>query len=168
MSERFKWFLSGAWLLIGSLCLILPVLLPSYPNPSNFIADPIGVATATMTILSFPLSLLGIPFMLIKDSIFGVDSNTIEGMYLNLKMLFVLGLAQWFWIVPRIASRRSEILAPKLSMPTGQQLPECDLIVGTDFFEENSRTPFERVIDDAPEKKSRQIRGKCGRRGSSF
>ena len=101
MTDRFKLTLSGMWLFVGLFSLVLPVFLPSNSFSANPAANVIGTATATMFILSFPSSLFGIPLLVIVDYALGVDPNTIQGMYVNLFMLFVLGLVQWFWIVPR-------------------------------------------------------------------
>src|SRR5688572_1783034 len=102
MKERFKLSLSGVWLLSSLVSLILPVFIPSYAHPQSFIQNVIGTSTVTMFILSFPSSLFGIPLLYFAQAAIGLDPNTIGGMYLNLFLLFVLGLVQWFWIVPRI------------------------------------------------------------------
>src|SRR5688500_5194403 len=97
MSERFKLSLSGMWLLVSGVALVFPIFLPSVNN-GGLTGDVIGTATATMFILSFPSSLL----LFTVEALLGVYPRWIGGMYVNLLVLFVLGVVQWFWIVPRI------------------------------------------------------------------
>src|SRR5262245_62407818 len=99
MNERFRLTLGQIWVLISTFCLLLPVFLPSSANPQTFFANVIGTVTVTMFIFSFPMSLFGLPVMFMTNSILGVDPQSIGGMYLNLTMMFVFGVIQWFWIV---------------------------------------------------------------------
>jgi hypothetical protein len=80
------------WLMVSSLCLVLPVFLPSSPNPQDFSENPLGTATITMFVLSFPSSLFALPAMLFVNISFGFGPDSIAGMYLNLLMLFALGV----------------------------------------------------------------------------
>src|SRR5258707_15158571 len=98
MNEKFKLSLGRLWLLMSGFSLLLPVFLPSSADPQNFLQNVIGTTTVTMFILSFPSSLFGIPLFLVAHIALGLDPNTIEGMYLNLFLMFILGLVQWFWI----------------------------------------------------------------------
>src|SRR4051812_35592118 len=100
MSERTTWTASVLWLLISLVCLTLPIFVPSSPNPSDYFTDPISISTFVMTVISFPCCLLGLLFSPIIDLFAGVDPNSMQGMYLHLKITFVLGLAQWFLLVP--------------------------------------------------------------------
>src|SRR5688572_20892821 len=102
MTEKFKLSLTGMWLLVSVFSLILPIFLPSYATSHGLVSNAIGVSTATMFVLSFPSSLFGLPVMFMANYVLGLDPNSIQGMYVNLLMLFVLGVVQWFWIVPRV------------------------------------------------------------------
>src|SRR5689334_22979721 len=102
MREKFKLSLSGLWLLVSIFSLLLPVFMPSSANASNFAENAIGTASVSMFILSFPSSLFGLPVMFFAKIVLDVNPTSIEGMYLNLFLLFVFGLVQWFWIVPRV------------------------------------------------------------------
>jgi len=63
----------------------------------------------TMFILSFPSRLFGIPPMVFAQAALGIDANTIGGMYLNLFLMVVLGLVQWFWIFPHLVRMNKEV-----------------------------------------------------------
>lgn len=136
------------WLLVSLFSLILPVFLPSSVNSPNPAANAIGAATATMFILSFPSSLFGIPLIFIVDHVLGVEPNSMSGMYANLLMLFTLGAAQWFWIVPRVW--RNEPNLQILTLPIGGspiQLPESRVADEFEFFASKDQTPLERVLN---------------------
>jgi hypothetical protein len=149
MSEYLKLNLARIWMLVGGISLILPVFLPSSPHPQNFLQNIIGTTTVTMFILSFPSSLLGIPLMFVVQAALGVDANTIGGMYLNLFLMFVLGLVQWFWIVPRLMQRNKAVQTLDLDQETAvPTLLSEKISIDAEFFDSKSRTPLERVISD--------------------
>jgi ABC-type uncharacterized transport system permease subunit len=102
MKVQFKLSIWQFWLLVSVFSLLLPVFMPSYPNPRNLLANVVGTVTITMFILSFPSSLFGLPVLLFAQIALDVNPDTIQGMYLNLFLLFVLGSVQWLWIVPRL------------------------------------------------------------------
>lgn len=104
MPEKLKFRLSSMWLFVSVFTIVLPVFMPSYFsfNPAS---NAIGVATAAMFILSFPSSLFGLFAMMFIGLTFDLNANSIEGMYVNLLVMFTLGAVQWFWIVPRIWNR---------------------------------------------------------------
>ena len=145
MTERFKFSLSGMWLFVCLFTLLIPVFLPSVAGSANPASNVVGTATTTMFILSFPSSLFGIPLLVFVGASLGVNPNSIEGMYLNLFLMFVLGLLQWFWVVPRIWMRYPKVQVLGLSgVPQ-----ECPRTVPPDAFrplDERQRTPVERVI----------------------
>ena len=146
MFENSKLSLSRIWLLISAFALILPIFMPSSANPQNFLENVIGSVTVTMFILSFPSSLFGLPLLYFVRLLFEINQNSIEGMYLNLFLLFVLGLVQWFWIVPRLVRNESrfEMLnligvnseAPLLEAKPVNNIP----------FDTEGRTPLEKII----------------------
>jgi hypothetical protein len=148
MSERFKWFSSGAWLLASFFLLILPVFVPSYPGASNIILDPISFSTVGMFILSFPSGLVSFLLSPVIDLVLRVDPNSMVGMYLNVKILFALGLAQWFWIVPRLLRRWNARDVSEFSAPDVGTLPQYIPPAHVEAFDSKSRTPVERVFDD--------------------
>lgn len=150
MTERFKLSLSGMWLLVSLFSLLLPVFLSSNAFSTNPTENVIGTATATMFILSFPSSLFGIPLLLVVGYALGVDPNSIQGMYLNVFLLFVLGLVQWFWIVPRVWRSGPDVQVLNLPVsPNNEALPEASFDTQFESFNDRERTPVERVIDDA-------------------
>ena len=149
MTERFKLSLSGMWLIASFFSLVLPVFLPSYADAPGLTANTIGAATATMFILSFPSSLFGIPVLYAVNYVLGIDSASIQGMYVNLLMLFFLGIVQWFWIVPRVW--RNDPAVQRLDLRSGQdavRLTEVPLESQMDYFDLKDRTPLERALDE--------------------
>ena len=149
MTERFKISLSGMWLIVSLFSLLLPVFLPSDALSGNPAANVIGTATATMFILSFPSSLFGIPLLAVVDYVLGAHPNSIQGMYVNLFMLFVLGLVQWFWIVPRVWRNDPDVQVLNLPVSLGnEKLSEATFDNRFDVFNARERTPVERVIND--------------------
>ncbi len=150
MKEKFKLSLSGIWLLAALFSIILPILLPSsYETPHNFVENVIGTATASMFILSFPLSLFGLPAMFFASYALGVNPNSMEGMYLNLFLLLVFGLVQWFWIVPRLLRNEPRFqMLNLLDKKSEAQLPSADMTNNIPFFDSAGRTPMERVFQE--------------------
>jgi hypothetical protein len=127
--------------------LILPVFLPSYPDPHYFAKSVIGATTVTMFALSFPLSLLGLPLLMFAQIAFGFDPNSISGMYLTLFSLFVMGLTQWFLIVPWIFRAESEVNTP--SLRSSEEAAACLQPASVNFAEVPSRekSPVEVLIE---------------------
>jgi hypothetical protein len=149
MSEHFKNSLVTVWLIVSAVCLTLPVFLPSNGFSADPAANVIGSATATMFVLSFPSSLFGIPLLVFIDHSLGVDPNSIQGMYVNLFLLFVLGSVQWFWVVPRVWRREPavQILAIPAE-PSENCLPDAPAETQFDGLDSRERTPVERIISE--------------------
>jgi hypothetical protein len=100
-----------------------------------------------MFILSFPSSLFGIPLLVFIGASLGVDPNSIGGMYLNLFLMFVLGLVQWLWIVPRIWRRDPKIQVLGLpSTPAETPVPIFQPATAFEPLDTQFQTPVERVI----------------------
>ena len=102
-----------------------------------------------MFILSFPSSLFGAPLLLFVNTSLGFHTHTIEGMYVNLLILFGLGLVQWFWIVPRIwrNSPSFQTIEIPTGFPTHGLKPIPDEIFSV--YDKEGETPVERVIRDS-------------------
>ena len=147
MNERFKISLSGLWLFVCVFTLLIPVFLPSFAASANPASNIVGTATASMFILTFPSSLFGIPLLVFIGYMLGVNPNSIEGMYLNLFVMFVLGLVQWFWIVPRIW--RNDPKVQILDLPVHAEAMPLEVFRPADCFkdfDDRDRTPVERII----------------------
>jgi hypothetical protein len=113
------------------------------------LSNVIGSATVTMFILSFPASLLGLPVIFFADGTFGFDPASISGMYFNLWILFLLGVLQWFVIVPWIW--RGNRTIQTLGLPKTEAeilLTEATINNLGNFSRRDERTPLERVIRD--------------------
>jgi len=149
MPEKLKFRLSSMWLFVSIFTIVLPVFVPSYAsfNPAG---NTIGVATAAMFILSFPSSLFGLVAMGFVAATLHLNPNSIEGLYVNLLVMFTLGLVQWFWIVPRIWNRDPAFQTVEIGagwMPR-EMLPKAvpEEIFG--HYDADGRTPVECVIEE--------------------
>jgi hypothetical protein len=143
MMQRYKTSLKFLWLFVGFLCLNAPIFFPTPRYPAGLLDDPMGTSTLVMFILSLPISLFTLPVMFV--------SNSIMPAYLNLIFLFAVGAVQWFWIVPRL-SWKNEPDLQILDLHTPAALGEAHFNPDFSFFDSNSKTPVERVIDDYSEK----------------
>ena len=147
MNERFKISLSGTWLFVCVFTLLIPVFLPSFAGSANPAANVVGAATASMFILTFPSSLFGLPLLVFLGASLGVNANSIEGVYLNLFVMFMLGLIQWFWIVPRIW--RTDAYVERLDLPIFRDILPLKIPPPAETFsayDNSDRTPVERII----------------------
>ena len=146
MPEKLKFRLSSMWLFVSVFTIVLPVFMPSYSsfNPAS---DAIGVATAAMFILSFPSSLFGLAAMFFVHATLSLKLESMEGLYVNLLVMFALGLVQWFWVVPRIWRNDPQIQT--IEIPLDLQVPLFKPAIPTPAippYETDDRTPVERII----------------------
>lgn len=149
MTERSKISLSGIWLLVSFTSIILPIFLPSYSGSTDPSSNVIGTATVTMFILSFPSSLFALPFMVFLNALLGLYPYSIGTMYMNLLVFFVLGLVQWFWIVPRFWLNKPTLQTLDLPLPSNTTaLPNIGVRYEFDFQRPGEETPLERVIHE--------------------
>lgn len=148
MPEKLKFSLSSMWLFISIFTILLPAFVPSFSS-SNPATNAIGVATAAMFILSFPSSLFGLVAMMFVNIILGMNVNSIEGLYLNLLVMFTLGLVQWFWIVPQIWNRDPAFQTIEIGLGRSpHELPSVVPDEALTRFDADGRTPVECVIDE--------------------
>lgn len=153
MEEQSKLNLKHVWLLISVFSLLLPVFMPSSANTQNFLENVIGTMTVTMFILSFPSSLFGLPVMLFARALFGVNPNSIEGLYLNLFLLFAFGFVQWFWIVPRLLRGEQHIqILNLIGLKTNAPLSEANTTKQVRPEKSQWTTPLERVFQEKDSK----------------
>ena len=152
MIERYTSILKWAWLLISGICLTLPVFIPSYPSPGSPLpGDVMGAATGVMFMLSFPSSVLWAVALAFGRGPSGWHIYSIWDMYLSLFFLCVLGYIQWFYVLPRI-SKKKEPLLQVIDLHAGHAvLPLDEIRIDADFafFDSNSKTPVERVIEES-------------------
>ena len=141
MRDGTKWSLTTLWLLASLTALFVPIFVPSIRGPAALFQDTIGIATMLMYALAFPLSLIGVPLLYVAEIVLGIDPQSIGGRYLNLFVVFLLGAVQWFWIVPRLVTRRSGPVER-----TSAAVPELNAPLPNSFFDEEFHTPVERVI----------------------
>jgi len=148
MDAYLKLNLRAVWLITSFLSLTLPIFIPSTTNSSNFPANVIGTATATMFILSFPISIFALPIMFFSQVVIGFDPNTIGGMYVNLWLLFALGIIQWFWLVPRLLWKEQKLQTLDLPVQRNEILLTEAADPAIRFYDRRERTPLERAISD--------------------
>jgi hypothetical protein len=67
MNTRLKINLSAIWLMAATLSLILPVFVPSVNDP--YLLNTIGMAAATMFVLSLPASLFTVAFLYLESDV---------------------------------------------------------------------------------------------------
>ena len=148
MKSATKWSLGTLWLLASITALFIPIFVPSARGPASILDDVITLASAVIYVLSFPISLVGIPLLYVTQILIGIDPNSIGGKYLNSFLVFLLGLVQWFWIVPHLLRKppRAQIL--DLPRKPDMQLSEAKPAAGFSFFDSELRTPLERVLRD--------------------
>lgn len=149
MKKDFSLGLGQIWLLISIFSLTLPIFMPSSADPQSFLQNVIGTVTVIMFILSFPSSLFGLPILLFAQTILGVNPNSIEGMYLNLFLLFMLGLVQWFWVVPRLARKEPHLqILNLLGVKSALPLSDAKMTDNISCHDIDGKTPLEKVFQE--------------------
>ena len=91
--------LKRIWLTISVFSMILMIFL-WFGYGSQNLQNAIHVLNGLMLILSLPCSLFAVPVIVLANHYLEINPFSIEGIYLGTIFLFVLGLMQWFWIVP--------------------------------------------------------------------
>ena len=91
--------LKRIWLTISVFSMILMIFL-WFGYDSQTLQNTIHVLNGLMLILSLPCSLFAVPVVLLANHYLEINPFSIEGIYLSTIFLFILGLMQWFWIVP--------------------------------------------------------------------
>jgi hypothetical protein len=145
MSDSAKTNLRAIWLVAAALSLTLPVFVPSF-NTLNPLSNIISVATLTMFVLSFPMSLLAVPLSFIAGVLFGIDTTAIGGEYLAVCLMFALGAVQWFWLVPRLWRRQTLVDRSLRATNDLAALQEADNRM--DFEAASDQTPLEKVFKE--------------------
>jgi hypothetical protein len=98
MKNNYSSILRRLWLGVGVISLLLPIFLPSLAGSGNLAHNGILVVNILMFALSLPASLVGIPVVVAASHYLDMTPDSIEGMYLNTILFFVLGFVQWFWL----------------------------------------------------------------------
>jgi hypothetical protein len=155
MMERYWSSLKKLWLFISLICILAPVFIPTPRYPTDLFHDPMGTSTFIMFILSLPMSLFALPAIMMEITSYAFVPNSIMPAYLNLLFLTAMGAVQWFWVVPRISwENEPELQILDLHTPASPAAALGEAYIDTDlsFFDSNSKTPVDRVIDDYSEK----------------
>ncbi|HSK73815.1 MAG TPA: hypothetical protein VK892_19110 [Pyrinomonadaceae bacterium] len=98
MKINFKLSFRHIWLAIGIISLILLTYLHFGTDPQNAVQKTLLVLNVLMFILSLPCSLFALPVVISAAYFLDMQPNSVDGIYLNTILLFVLGAMQWFWI----------------------------------------------------------------------
>lgn len=147
MPDRLKLGLGGVWLIAGLSTLILPIFLPSYSGSPGFRGNALAVSTITMFILSFPSSVVAVPLLFMLYVLLGVTTSIGAG-YVNVVVLFVVGLIQWFWMLPRFMERQAYFQRLELGDAAGNsRLFARDI---SSWVDAGGSTPLERVLVEDP------------------
>jgi hypothetical protein len=86
--------------------------------------------------------------MFMTGVILGINPASIEALYLNLTIMFVLGVVQWFWILPRFLAKDPKFQTLNLLGARPEVLlAEAKMESRVDFYDVRGRTPLERVIE---------------------
>jgi hypothetical protein len=149
MKEYFNLSLKKLWLLISVFALGVPIFMPSSADPDYFFGNVIGAATVILFILSFPSSFFGLFALFLAGIALNINHNSIEGLYLNLVVLFTLGLVQWFWIVPRLLQTESPLQMLNLRGGKSEMnFSKANVIEDAKPFDLQGQTPLERVFQE--------------------
>lgn len=155
MTEQYISIFKWVWLLICGICLTFPVFIPSHSISGSVPSgDVMGAAAGVIFMLSFPSSVLWAVALAFGREASGWHIYSIGDMYVNLFFLCVLGYIQWFYVVPKIFQKREPQLQ-LLELHAGDTvtlLEEGLINMDFSFFASESRTPLERVIDEAEQR----------------
>lgn len=144
MPDRLKLGLVGVWLIASVSALVLPIFLPSYVGSSGFRGNALAVSTLTMFILSFPSSVVAVPLLVMLYALLGVATSSLGAAYLNVIVLFFVGLIQWFWMLPRFLERQAVFQRLELGDAVGNsRLFARDV---NSWLDAGGSTPLERVL----------------------
>ena len=147
MIDRLKLSLSGVWMIASLSALMMPVFLPSFTGAHGFKGNAIAVSAVTMFILSFPSSVVATPLIILIDAVLDLTDSSIAVAYMHLIMLFVVGLFQWFWAVPRLFGRRTVVEGIDLQdSAVNPHLFARDRKPGSAWVDAKGTTPLERVL----------------------
>lgn len=91
--------LKYVWLTFGVFSMVSTGFL-WFGYDSQTLQNTIHVSDGLMLILSLPCSLFAVPVLVLANHYLEINPFSIEGIYLGTIFLFVVGLMQWFWIVP--------------------------------------------------------------------
>ena len=149
MVDRLKLSLGGVWMIAGLSALILPIFLPSFAGAPGFTENAISLSAFTMFLLSFPSSLVAIPMMSLINPVFSATTPSISVAYIDLLLLFGIGYAQWFWIIPRLFGQDS--LVQRLDLRFSGRNPRLftpNTSMSSAWVDADGTTPLERVLED--------------------
>lgn len=115
--KNFKSNFRRIWLSVGILSLILLTLLHFGVGAETQVKNAILAINAVMFVISLPCSVFALPVSAASAYFMDMYPTSVDGMYLNTILLFLLGLVQWFWIA-------------RIWSPTEPHLQMLDLLDG--------------------------------------
>ncbi len=149
MKIKFEFSFKTLWLFVSAIFLTLPVFVPSFPDSVVFFGDVMTLSSTILFVISFPLSLLGLPLSALLQMLWNADAQSIQGFYLQAVSFFLTGFVQWFVVVPRVmkkvSSRKHE---PTVNEYQTVNSDDKKLPVA---FDESGFTPLENVLKNKEE-----------------
>jgi|GEM_PF-1205692 len=156
MKIKFEFNFKTLWLFVSAILLALPVFVPSFPDSVIFFGDVMNLSLSILFVISFPLSLLGLPLSALLQNLWDVNPYSIQGLYLQVISFFVMGYLQWFVVAPRVMKKISlrirELAVEEcrgIMDGTNKTLPKA--------FNESGFTPLESVFNEKEEEKKNCI-----------
>jgi hypothetical protein len=148
VSDNVKIALTGFWLMLSSACVVLPVFVPSNVYAGDPFGNVVGASAATMFVLSFPASLLGIPISMLIQSAMNVGQYSSMGLWVNTLVFLALGVCQWFWAVPRLRAFTAQAGPADADAYSTKPTRQISSGTGVAAFDEDELSPVERVFDE--------------------
>ena len=143
LSASLKFF----WFAVTFLLLALPVFIPSFGGLINVI----NICLLAMILLSFPCNILVLPFFSLPDFHHLVSINLL---YMQLIICSVISYFQWFVLFPRLVKYGRTLNSRKhqtASDANFSQLEPPTEIWQKNWYDEQKRTPVERIFEDKNE-----------------
>lgn len=143
MNKYLSLSLKCFWFAITFLLLVLPVFVPSFGGLLNVI----NVCLLAMILLSFPCNILVLPFFALPDYHHSVSINLL---YTQLLICAAISYFQWFILLPQLIKTGRKMKARRQQKAFAKnyaQLEQTSENWGQNWYDEQKRTPVERVIE---------------------
>jgi hypothetical protein len=144
MNKHLSLSLKFFWFATVFLLLALPVFVPSFGGLINVI----NVCLLAMILLSFPCNILVLPFFAFPDYHHSVSINLL---YTQLLICGAISYVQWFVFLPQLIKWSRKISDRKqqaVLKGNSSRLDEPTESWQKSWYDEQKRTPVERIFDD--------------------
>ena len=143
LSASLKFF----WFAVTFLLLALPVFIPSFGGLINVI----NICLLAMILLSFPCNILVLPFFSLPDFHHSVSINLL---YTQLIICSVISYFQWFVLFPRLVKYGRTLNSRKHQTASALNFSQLEQPIENwqkNWYDEQKRTPVERIFEDKNE-----------------